>query len=438
MGWSEEAIQGAETDFQNRGLIEHNRLTTMQLRHRFTPARDWILAACPVLLTTAGGALFFGRAIVDSIQSTPHPALVYVIFGTLLIAVLGAWAVLFQLHRDERSAQAWDRLDTPAFESALRAVHRGSPFLDAYALVAKRDRRSSDDDRRELERRLHAGERTYGERLAFPGFIAGALVGLGLVGTFIGLLGALNELAQLFTGMTAGSGSDPAAMLGGMMVKLQAPMKSMGTAFIASLYGLLGSLLLGLTLVAVQKTRHRVAGQVHDVLIDAFDRDARGALALPRLPGESEAEHARWQAVLGGIELLRDAQARALDEALAPIAQVESSIARLAAIVAAALDRAPVFLDQGAQLRELMARLCSLQESGSRELVHALQSQQQASQRLVELGVLSQEADQAAAARRDHRDAALQQSLQDCRDAFDDISGRLRTVLLDAGLPARA
>ncbi|MFX1680713.1 MotA/TolQ/ExbB proton channel family protein [Mitsuaria sp. CC2] len=409
----------------------------MPLRHKLSTASDWIQAGWPFLLTVSGGGLFFGHAIVASIESTPHPALVYIIFGALVVALLSAWLVLFQLHRDERLARLWEKLSVDEFAASEPAVSRGSPFRDAYALLAQQDARASEDGRRELERRLHAGERAFGERLSLPGFIAGGLVGLGLVGTFIGLLGALNELAQLFSGMTGG-GSDPAAMLGGMMAKLQAPMKSMGTAFIASLYGLLGSLLLGVTLVAVQKIRLRVTTHVHDVLIDAFDRARRGSPTLPRLPQESEAEHARWQAVLRAIEGLQDMHHRQLAAAMAPLVRVESALECLVGIAAQALDQTPAWLDQGAQLREQIAQLRSLEESTARAVLHALQSQQQSAHRLVELATLTHEADRTAASERDLRDAALQQSLQGCRDAFEDVSGRLRTLLLNTSIPVRA
>jgi len=425
-----QVIHGATGCFQNRGLISNFLRSIMQLRHRLSTAGDWIQAAWPISITVVGGAAFFGHAIMDSIQSTPHPALVFIIFGALVIAILGAWLVLFQLHRDQRLAGAWERLPVERFSAGGLAVHRGSPFRDAYLLLARQDIRHSEETRRELERRLHAGERAYGERLSFPGFIAGALVGLGLVGTFIGLLGALNELAQLFTGMTGGNG-DPAAMLGGMMAKLQAPMKSMGTAFIASLYGLLGSLLLGITLVAVQKIRHRVTSQVHDVLIDAFDRVLRGNSTLPQLPGESNAEHARWVAVLEQMHGLHELHHQRLLEAMAPIARFESAIDRLVQVTSNTFDRVPALLDQGTQVREQLLHLRGIEESTARAVLHALQAQQLSTQRLVELTSLAHEANRTAAGERDLREAATQQSIQDFRLALDDVAGRLRTVLLN-------
>ena len=89
-------------------------------------------------------------------------------------------------------------------------------------------------------------------RLSLPNLLSGSLVGLGLVGTFIGLLQTLDELSGVFAALGGGSGSDSDAMFSTMIVKLQGPMQGMGTAFVASLYGLLGSLVIGLTVSSVK------------------------------------------------------------------------------------------------------------------------------------------------------------------------------------------
>jgi hypothetical protein len=82
--------------------------------------------------------------------------------------------------------------------------------------------------------------------------LGGALIGLGLVGTFIGLLGTLDELGNLFSALMGNSsaGATQADMFKDMLQKLQAPMRGMGTAFVASLYGLMGSLLLGMVVMS--------------------------------------------------------------------------------------------------------------------------------------------------------------------------------------------
>jgi hypothetical protein len=93
-----------------------------------------------------------------------------------------------------------------------------------------------------------------------PNFIAGSLVGLGLVGTFVGLLGTLEDLGAVFgsLGGAGDSGANPTAVFADMVQKLQDPMRGMGTAFVTSLYGLLGSLVVGLCALTVGKTGNTV------------------------------------------------------------------------------------------------------------------------------------------------------------------------------------
>ena len=101
-------------------------------------------------------------------------------------------------------------------------------------------------------------------RLAMANLLSGSLVGLGLVGTFIGLLQTLHELSGVFAALGGGSGSDSGAMFSTMIVKLQGPMQGMGTAFVASLYGLLGSLVIGLTVSSVKSAGERLFRDVRE------------------------------------------------------------------------------------------------------------------------------------------------------------------------------
>lgn len=48
----------------------------------------WIRTFWSVVLVILAGRLFFYEEIVNSIESTPHPSLVYTIFGTAALSVL--------------------------------------------------------------------------------------------------------------------------------------------------------------------------------------------------------------------------------------------------------------------------------------------------------------------------------------------------------------
>ena len=79
------------------------------------------------------------------------------------------------------------------------------------------------------------------------GFIAGILVMMGLLGTFMGLLKTIDSVGVAMASMSnIGGGSDGGiGDIGGFIGKLAAPLQGMGLAFSSSLFGLSGSLLIG-------------------------------------------------------------------------------------------------------------------------------------------------------------------------------------------------
>ena len=84
-----------------------------------------------------------------------------------------------------------------------------------------------------------------GLRRSEAGFIAGILVMLGLLGTFLGLLKTIDAVGMALNSMSAvGDGADDDAMMG-FISSLSAPLQGMGLAFSSSLFGLSGSLLIG-------------------------------------------------------------------------------------------------------------------------------------------------------------------------------------------------
>lgn len=77
------------------------------------------------------------------------------------------------------------------------------------------------------------------------GFMAGILVMLGLLGTFLGLLGTIDAVGQAMNAMSnISSGVDEETMTN-FITSLSAPLQGMGLAFSSSLFGLSGSLLIG-------------------------------------------------------------------------------------------------------------------------------------------------------------------------------------------------
>ena len=229
----------------------------------------WLRAFWPVLVVVVAGATLFRQAVVDSILSTPHPGLVYTIFGVLAAAVVLSALTLRRYLREEKWARDLYKADAAGRLALLSQAQELSDMGPVYRTALQSDPSVQRHAlQQKIEAELFAAEEHLFGRLTLPNYLGGALVGIGLVGTFVGLLGSLADLGSLFASlMNAGNSSaDPVAMFSDMLRRLQEPMKGMGTAFVASLYGLMGSLVMGLVTYSVRKSGGSAVSRVREFL----------------------------------------------------------------------------------------------------------------------------------------------------------------------------
>jgi len=112
-------------------------------------------------------------------------------------------------------------------------------------------------------RSLHV---TLDSRQELAQFLIGFLVALGLMGTFIGILETLVEIGNMIGGFATSDMQDIDKSFMGLISDLTKPLQGMGTAFSASMFGLLGSLCLGLTMVSVRRcTEEFLTGLRHAI-----------------------------------------------------------------------------------------------------------------------------------------------------------------------------
>lgn len=217
----------------------------------------WLIAFGPSLAVILAGFTLFREAVLSSVASTPHPELVYGIFAAYGVGLALCAQALHRFQQEAHYSRSWVALPSnnarrEFVESSANARH----WLSFPALAALTSSLPSAERQAKFERELQAAEASFLEKLALPNYLAGALVGLGLVGTFVGLLGTLEDLGTVFgaLGNAGDSSVNPTAVFADMVKKLQEPMKGMGTAFVSSLYGLLGSLVVGLCALSVSKS----------------------------------------------------------------------------------------------------------------------------------------------------------------------------------------
>ena len=122
-------------------------------------------------------------------------------------------------------------------------------------------------------RSLHV---TLDSRQELSQFLVGFLVALGLMGTFIGILETLVEIGNMIGGFATSDMQDIDKSFMALINDLTKPLQGMGTAFSASMFGLLGSLCLGLTMVSLRRcTEEFLTGLRH--AINQIVKDRRSA-----------------------------------------------------------------------------------------------------------------------------------------------------------------
>jgi hypothetical protein len=260
----------------------------------------WIRLLWPALLVVIGGAVFFRDAVIATIVATPHPALVYSIFGVCLMAIVAAMTALHRYLREAKYAKRWMQMTPKMCAVAIKTESGLSIFMPVYQLLMGQKTFSPESRQAAVTAELESGEIALERQLELPNFLGGALVGMGLIGTFVGLLGTLEDLSKVFSALVNSGSStmSPTQMFSDMVVKLQAPMQGMGTAFVASLYGLLGSLIVTLMMVSVRKTAASSMHQIQ-VVVRQLGYGARTAeRADPEGNNKENLETLRWLKVL--------------------------------------------------------------------------------------------------------------------------------------------
>lgn len=308
--------------------------------------RDWLAVMGPTAIVVLACATFFNAAFVNSINSLSGSGLwlVYFILVTYFIGVLLIGMATWRYTREAAFLARWQAAPAPARAALLAGPLAGSAAKPVYQALNSGDADAGSLQSR-LEREIGEFRDSLGESLTLPNFVNGALVGLGLFGTFVGLIGTLEDLGALFQGLIGAGNKDanPLDVFADMLKKLQAPMASMATAFVTSLYGLGGSLLLGLASLMAGKVAGRVGEQITDLarVVEVAATPVAPAAApvltaqasdheLLQLELRLRAE--QWQAVLADMRELQQGHAReaaSLRESIADVARATQGLAQV-------------------------------------------------------------------------------------------------------------
>ncbi len=246
---------------------------------------------------------------------------------------------LLRFGREARSGEAMrDLLDSRWLSS--RMVRR---YLEHIAQTNGKLASTLEQDAIENELRSISAE--FESKMELPNYLVGFMVALGLLGTFIGLLETLTGISSMLDGMSNSGGGAVEEEFIKLVGELRKPLAGMGIAFSASLFGLIGSLMLGVSLLAIRRYVHKLLADARTVLHELTERirgpvgPAVAGAAMPRgQGGVSEAFLSDFMAeLMGNINDLQDLFHRSQDASLQLSNRVDGLSQRLE-LVAQAIE----------------------------------------------------------------------------------------------------
>jgi hypothetical protein len=295
--------------------------------------RYYFHVGIPLQLLVLGTVLFFPE-IMGTVEGNPHPQINYLIF--ILIA-FGSVQMLMHVVRINREGHLLSTFVNMLSvgkdpEAAKRLLEQDKNTLsndvtDVLTLVlASHGKAIGALQQAAIESEIERFHARQNRRLLLAQFMSGMMVGLGLLGTFIGLLGALDEIGKLIGSFSLGSElSDPIAAVSELVTRLTEPMKAMGIAFSASLFGVLGSLIMSMLMVFIKSATVELVSLLQSQVswltnLKVTDNDDNAALASA-LAGL--AEHAP---LLQGLVVALDQSERRVRQVLASVQELSAHV----------------------------------------------------------------------------------------------------------------
>lgn len=315
------------------------------------------------------GASIFHKAIMVTITSNPHPQVNYTIF---VIILAGGFLILLSAYRLLREAtilvEYADAIHAKADVGVLQEMangYRGDLACLLQMIAASTGRAISHQEQVAIEHELTNTRSQLNRRNALPQYLTGLLVGMGLLGTFIGLLATLNDISVLISSFADLDMKtvDPIAVFRVMIERMKAPMQSMGIAFSASMYGLLGSIILGLMMLGIR----RLQGDIFSLLSSETARHIELALSYSGVTtGGGSAPTGEEYKVLVRIEERLAEAARLQQRTLA--AEVDDFQKQRADMVRALTEQTEAsnsFRSELQQLGRLLGNVVTVMEKGN-------------------------------------------------------------------------
>jgi hypothetical protein len=195
------------------------------------------------------------------------------IVGILVFGILYTFIELIRVLRDARAAvrasilvdevQRGERPLNEATDVLLSPSQRGlADFLHTvYRVIHQTDASAT------LPYLLDSVAVRGEDKRALVRYLTGALVLLGLIGTFYGLLITIDGVRGVLTNLSVEEADDTIALLTGLRERLAVPLTGMGLAFSSSLFGLLASLILAFVELQLFHAQNSLHGRLEGLVV---------------------------------------------------------------------------------------------------------------------------------------------------------------------------
>ena len=223
----------------------------------------WIYTLAPVVLVLS--IAYWSFAFIEQTIRN-HPELNLMILGVIALSVFLVFSRQYGIWKEARIFETYrliyeNNSDHEKADDYLKG--RRARVIGLLRMVGKLDGKIERTiDQHALTAEMDALKEHFLATLSLPNFMSGFMVALGLFGTFVGLLETLKSSGELLAGFSQGGSGDIEAAVTGMLVGMKGPLSGMATAFSASLFGLLGSLLTGIMINTCQSMSRRVEHEI--------------------------------------------------------------------------------------------------------------------------------------------------------------------------------
>ena len=245
--------------------------------HGLSSPRIFLLSMVLSLGFVVVAALILQRQIISAFETNPGlNGLIVVVLALGLLLTFGQVGRLVREVRWVNSFRRGEEVDPRRSPQLLAPMRALLTRTQATALSTSSLRSILDSIATRLD-----------EQRDTTRYLIGLLVFLGLLGTFWGLLGTIGSIGSTIQGLNPASGST-GDVLDALKTGLSRPLEGMGTAFSSSLFGLAGSLILGLFDLQASRAQNRFYTELENWLASVTDLSSDMGFASGVRSGEDD------------------------------------------------------------------------------------------------------------------------------------------------------